>query len=401
MTNTKPTIQPHPYSDPSGWCAAIADPQLTQHGPPVRVPNPNGATSWLVTRYGDVRTVLSDRRFGRAPTARLQPPQVCPARLSRVTQLATFDPPEHGRLRGLVSEAFSVARSAAWRTRVQRLLDNRLDRLVADGISADLVRQVIDPLSLALLAEAFGIPVADRSRVVGWSRAHHSTAMPVGEFHDKMDALTSYFDALVARRRRRPADDVISQALHLRDLRGQEITDDEIAAICAGVFATGFFALTGQCQISVHALLTHPDELAELRANPELLPGAVEELLRYAPLIKGPLRVRYVFEDLDVGGRMIHAGDLVAPSVSAAGFDPEVFSDPYRLDICRRPVPNLAFGFGTHYCLAAPLGRIVLTAIVSSLIERFPQLRLAVTDEALRWVFDWRLRRLERLPVSW
>lgn len=401
MTDTAPMTRPHPYSDPNGWCGDVADPQLTQHGPPVRVPEPNGAAAWLVTRYPDVRTVLSDRRFGRAPTARMEPPRVSPARFCRATMLTTAEPPEHTRLRRLFNDAFTAAQAERWQPRAQQLLDTNLDRIAETGSTADLVRQVFDPFTVTLLAEIIGVPNLDRAQLVALSGALHATNLSAKRFHDQIDAVAQQFDDLVARRRQTPADDAISHALQLRDTRGDDTTDADIASMGAGMFATGVFALTGQLQISTHALLSHPAEAARLRAQPRLLPRAVNELLRYAPLIIGPLRPRYVVHDIEVGGQMLRAGELAAASSSAANFDPTFFPDPYRLDVTRQSAPILTFGFGIHFCQATSLARMALSTVVSTLTKRFPNLRLAVPNERLRWVQARRLRSFEQLPVTW
>jgi len=395
-------VYPYPYGDPRGWCKDVADPHLVQHGAPTGMPEPNGTTAWLVTRYTDVRMALSDRRFGRAPATKLAPPRVNPARYCRATLLPASDPPEHTRLRRLFNDPFTSARVERWRERVQQLADAHFGEIASAGFTGDLVRHVYDPLALALLGDVMGIPSADRAELLTLSSALHATEMTAEDFHNQMDATARYFDGLVAWRRQHPGDDVVTEALHNRTARGDDISSDaDIASMAAGMFATGVAALSGQLQISTQALLRHPQQWARLRAEPELLPFAVDEVLRYAPLIIGPLRARYVREDVDLGGRRLRAGDLVAASSSAANVDPHAFPDPYRLDISRRGLPILAFAFGIHFCQAASFVRMAMGAVLSSLVAHFTDLHLAVPDEQLRWNRGRRLRSFRELPVRW
>lgn len=399
---SKPTAVPgHPYGDPDGWCRDVADPYLNHHGPPTRIQSPYGRDGWIVTRLDDVRLVLGDRRFSNALAAKLDIPRTAPVTLSRLAMILGVDPPEHTYLRRVFNDGYSAARVRRWQPWVKQQAHSRIARLVAAGQSADLARDLFDPLSLDLSGEVLGIPSTDRSRLAGWGGAHHSSSLPPAEFNRRVSAAGDYMDDLVRHRRQHPGDDLISEVVQARDHRGDPTTDSDIASLALGLFTTGAGLLTAQLQISTHALLSHPQELAKLRSHPELMPRAVDELLRYTPIIIGPMRARCVVEDVEVGGVQLRAGELVLPAIAAAGFDPSVIADPYRLDLSRRRVPALTFGFGAHFCQGIHLARMVMNTVLTSLLEGLPDLRVAVPDEQLRWQKGRRIRSFEELPVSW
>lgn len=402
MSHEQRTIEAsgHPYGDPQGWCRDVADPCLNNHGPPVRTRLPYGHEGWMVTRFKDVRFVLSDRRFSHALAAKNDMPRLTPAPSSRASLVSRVDPPEHTQMRRLFNTAFGPAQARGWQPWVKRHADARIDQIIATGPPADLARDLFDPVALNLIGEVMGVPARDRSRLQSWATAHQSTTVSCTDVEQSIGAACAYFDELVRNRHRQPGDDIISEALQIRDGRGYPITDTEVASLATGLFATGFETTTGQLQVSTHALLSHPDQMATLRAHPELMPQAIEELIRYAPILAGPARARCAVEDVEISDVLVQAGELVLPNIAAAGFDPTIIANPYQLDISRQPVPSLIFGFGSYFCQGAQLARTAMSAVLLSLIEHFPHLRVAVPNEQLRWRKS-RLRSLEELPVAW
>jgi len=400
VTEIATSAAPHPFADPHGWCRDTVDPNLVQHGPPVRVPEPSGRTVWLVTRYDEVRFVLGDPRFGREPMLQFESPKACPGFYSRATILSTCGPKDHTRLRRVFNDGLNTTGAAEWRPLAESLVDNYLDRISKAGSSADLVGQFFDPLLLELLSEIIGVPVADRHRLHRWAAVFHSTVASSDQYEAGMVQTEEYFDDLVRQRRQHPAADLISHGLDVANQRG-DVTDWDVASLVAGIFSTGIPALSGQLQISTYMLLRRPEVVSILREQPQLLGRAVSELLRYTPLIVGPLRARYVLQDVEVGGVVLRQGDLVLPSVGAANLDPHAFPNPYDFDIMRDRSPILAFGFGLHFCQAAQFVRMMLTTVVSALTTRFPGIRITVSDEALRWDPERRTRGFYEMPVSW
>jgi len=400
LERSTPEKTDHPYADPKGWCGERADPFLNRIGPPVRVQLPYGEEGWMVTRFADVRFIFSDRRFGHSLQTGRDIPRVVVVPSSRLTLIARSDPPEHNRLRRLFNDSFTTARSQRRRPLVEQLALAGIDRLIANGPPGDLVRDLFDPVALAVVGDVMGVPEQDRQLIRTWTRVHQGTAVTPAEFEQNVANACAYFEDLVRLRLEHSGDDAISDALRIRAKCGDSRSDADVASLAAALFTTGVESISGQLQTSTHSLLTHPIEFTRLRDHRELLPRAVEELCRYAPLVVGGARARRVIEDVEVGGVLLRAGDSVVPHAGAAGFDPEAFPDPYRLDISRPPGPTLIFGFGAHYCQAAQFSRMVLAAVLPLLTERLPDLRMAVPNEHLRWQKS-RVRGFEALPVSW
>lgn len=390
----------HPYGDPNGWCRDVADPFLTRHGPPVRTRLRYGGEGWMVTRLNDVRLVLFDRRFSSALAAAKDTPRVTTVAFTRVNRVAQLDPPEHTRLRRLFNNPFSAPRVRALQPWVEQYVADRISQIMAAGPPADLIRDLFDPVTLHLVSDIMGVGLEDRHRVRLQATVHQTMAMSRAETEELVRKAGSYFDDLVQQRRRHPGDDAISEALQIRGDRGDAPTDADVASLAMGLFTTGVEALSAQLQIGTHALLSHPEEMARLRTHPELMPNAVEEIIRYTPFLVGGSRARCAAEDVEVGGVLLRAGDFVLPNVSATNFDPDVVPDPYRLDLSRPRLPSIPFGFGAHFCQAAQLCRMVMSTVLSVLVQRPPDLRMAVPDTQLRWRKS-RIRAFEELPVSW
>jgi cytochrome P450 len=250
-----------------------------------------------------------------------------------------------------------------------------------------------------MICELLGVPVSDRADFQVWSRALVSTtSFAPAEREEHIGRLMGYMAGLVRQRREEPTDDLLGALVAARDGHGK-LTEDELIFLAGGLLAAGHETTATQIPNFVYVLLTHPDQLALLRSRPDLLPGAVEELMRWVPLISSAPIPRWAVADVELSGGTVEAGDAVFALMSVANRDPRVFTDPHRLDITRQPNPHVGFGHGIHHCLGAQLARLELQVAISVLFERLPDLELAVADSDLKWRTGHALRGLLALPV--
>jgi nocardicin N-oxygenase len=373
---------------------------LLVNEPVARVQLPYGEPCWIVTRYEDVRTVLADARFSRAATvghdvARTQ------AVLPIGDSILGMDPPDHTRIRRLVSAAFTARRVAELRERAQAIVDGLLDDIERGGPPADLIQGLALPLPIAMISELLGVPFADRHRFRSWADTFMtSSGFTVEEVMAAHQQLAAYLAALVDRRRVTPTDDLLGALVSARDADGDRISEPELISLALAILVAGYETTASQLGKFVLCLFRNPEELARLRARPDLVPDAVEELMRLIPLSAGTSVAYLATDDVDVGGVTIRAGDAVIASTAAANRDPTVFDEPARLDVERADVPHLGFGHGAHFCLGAHLARLELVAAITSLLARFPNLRLAVPDDQVEWKVGSSVWGLRVLPVS-
>ncbi|MFJ4673095.1 cytochrome P450 [Kitasatospora purpeofusca] len=366
----------------------------------IRLPHGEGE-AWLATRYEDVRVVTTDRRFSRAAGIGRDLPRMTPAPIAQVESINLMDPPAHNRLRRLVTQGFTNRQVERMRAHTQRVVDGYLDEMTEHGAPADLVAHLSARLPLTTICELLDIPAEDRTELRG-----HAVAMMAmgpnsgaGQVNAKT-ALRAYFAELTAARRRDPGEDLISALATARD--GAELLDDDELAVMAMVLlVTGHDTSTYELSNITYTLLTHPEQLAKLRAQPEMLPRALEELLRFIPFRQGVGIARVATEDVELGGVLIRAGEPVHVSYLAANRDPAVYERPDELDLDRGAPTHMTFGYGTHHCLGSHLARMELQVAIGTLLNRFPGLRLAVPPEALDWRTGsiWRYPRT--LPVAW
>ena len=367
--------------------AALAT--LAAAGPAVRIPLPGGNTGWLVTGYAHVRAVLTDPHvvkqlglFGGPFTDEL-PPGVA-AGLFR--HMLNANPPDHGRLRRLVAAAFTRRRVEAMAPRIQQLTDAFLDAVPADG-PVDLVEALAAPLPVRVIGDLLGVPEADFPRFRAWTRPLVTGVLAGRDAYvDAAVGMLELLRELVARRRAEPGDDLLSALVAARDgvdgTRADRLDEDELTSAGFLLLAAGHETTVNLIANGAHALLTHPDQVALLRARPDLLPAAVEEVLRH----DGPVQVTLPYvtaAPVPVGGVTIPAGEIVLAGLTAAGRDPARCADPQRLDVGRVDVAHVAFGHGIHHCLGAPLARLEGRIALGTLLTRYPQLRLAVPPDTL------------------
>ncbi|RMI32755.1 cytochrome P450 [Nocardia stercoris] len=359
-----------------------------------------GGDAWLCARHDDVKASLSDERFSRAAAVDADVPRSIPLPPSD-PNLVVMDGAEHARLRRLAAGAFTHRRMEQLRPRVQEVVDTLLDRMIAQGPPADLVRDLALPLPITMICELLGVPYEDRDQFGTWT----DTVLALSAYSPEQifaarEELKTYLTELVARRRAQPADDVLSTLVEARD-EHDELTEDELVQFGVTLLIAGYETTVNQIGNFTYTLLTHPDQLDLLRADPALLPTAIEELLRFTPMATSPLLSRIALEDTELGGTLVAAGDAVVAHNPAANRDPAVFDRPDELDLTRRHNPHLAFGYGPHHCLGAHLARIELQVAIGTLFHRLPTLRFAVPVDDLPFRRGRMFRGLESLPVTW
>jgi cytochrome P450 len=382
------------------------DPFLTRmrvRAPVARVRMPYGeGEAWLVTRYDDVRAVTSDRRFSRAALIGRDFPRITPAPIAQREAINLMDPPALNRVRRLVAKAFTTPQVEALRPWTRRTVHALLDTMVEHGPPADVVEHLADRLPLMTICELLEIPEPDRPRVRAWAATMMSmSAADRTAAAEAKAGLRAYFDQLTAARRRDPGDDLIS-ALATARVGDDVLADAELSVLAMLLAVTGHDTTTYELGDITFTLLTHPRHLARLRAEPDVVPRAVEELLRYIPFRQGVGIPRVALEDVELGGVTIKAGDAVHVSYLTGNRDELAYDRPDELDFDRRdPAPHLTFGHGGHHCPGSHLARMVLQEAVGGLLARFPTLRLAVPAAQVRWntVSIWRYPLA--LPVTW
>ncbi|MEU7635091.1 MULTISPECIES: cytochrome P450 [unclassified Streptomyces] len=355
-----------------------------------------GEPAWLVTRYAEARFVLGDQRFSRAEGIRRDEPRQSEG--SRNSGILSMDPPDHTRLRTLVAKAFTVRQVEKLRPQVKELTRELLDEMEAAGPPADLVDLYALPIPVAVICRLLGVPAEDRPQFRAWSDAALSTSsLTAEEFDANREELRAYMGKLIDQHRQDPQDDLMTALIDARDVNDR-LTELELIDLCVGILVAGHETTATQIPNFVLALLDHPDQLAALREQPELIGGAVEELLRFVPLGSGAGQPRYATEDIEVGGTLVRAGEPVLVAMGAANRDALRFDGPGKLDVRRTGNQHLGFGHGVHHCLGAPLARLELQEALSALITRFPGLHVAGDVE---WKTEMLVRGPRVLPVGW
>ncbi|WP_405617137.1 cytochrome P450 [Streptomyces sp. NBC_01508] len=383
---------------------------LREHAPVHRTTLPSGVDAWLVTRYADAKRALADPRLSKNPVHHAEQahakgktgiPGERGAEL--MTHLLNIDPPDHTRLRRLVSQAFTPRRVAEFAPRVQELTDGLIDAFAAKG-EADLIHDFAFPLPIYAICDLLGVPREDQDDFRDWAgmMIRHGGG-PRGGVGRAVKKMRGYLAELIHRKRDNPGDDLISGLIRASD-DGEHLTENEAAAMAFILLFAGFETTVNLVGNGVYALLRHPDQRQRLQRSlaageTGLLATGIEELLRY----DGPVELatwRYATEAVELGGRRVAVGDPVLVVLAAADRDPERFADPDRLDLSRSDNKHLGYGHGIHYCLGAPLARLEGQAALGTLLTRLPDLRLAVDPSDLRWRGGLIMRGLRTLPVQ-
>ena len=362
---------------------------------------------WLISRHRDVDRLLRDRRLGRtylhqashAEMGRLEPPAWhAPFHELNDAGMLDREPPDHSRLRRLVLKAFTPRTVEAMRGRIQAIVDGLIDDFGGAG-EVELIGDYIEPLPVTVIAELLGVPEADRHLLRPWSAdicLMYELNPPEASARKAVQAsleFSAYLRDLFAERRARPGSDLISGLAAVVD-DGDQLTEEELIGTCVLLLNAGHEASVNGAGNGWWTLFRHPDRLAALRADPALLPSAIEELLRFdTPL---SMFERWVLEPIEVDGVAIPRGGEVALLFGSANRDPAVFPNADELDLSRDPNPYLSFGAGIHYCLGAPLAKLELGIAFETLMRRVPRLELI---EPPRWKRTFVLRGLEALRV--
>lgn len=363
--------------------------ELREHAP-VRFHAPWDA--WVVTRYADVDRLLRDRRLGRVMEgARKRPPNPEHAPFDRIQagSLLEIEPPDHTRIKQVVHDVFTPRHVRALGDRIEALARRQADalsaRIEADG-DADLITVFAEPIPVTVIADLLGVPEPDRPRLLPWSKAIIGMFEPERTPESEAaavraaDEFSAYLRWLAGEKRRAPGDDLITRMVAVHEDDPTALSEDELVANGILFLNAGHEAVVNVLGNGMKALLTHPDQLAAVRADRSLVPGAVEEMMRFDT----PLQFfeRFVLEDVafEADDGTVHAwpaGTKLALYYASANHDPAVFAQPERFDVTRSPNPHIAFGLGLHYCIGAPLARLELGRSVGALLDRLPHLALA------------------------
>jgi cytochrome P450 len=367
----------------------------------------HGEQAWLITRYNDVATILKDDRFIKTRSIALTPEQI--ARQPWFRRLKVFrplqrnmldlDPPDHTRLRALVSNAFTAPLVEQLRGRIEELSHQLLDRMQKRR-RIDLIRDYALPLPATIIAELLGVPAEDQQRFHRWSNAMTDIASTWGMLKAIPSAISflRYIRAIVRERRLCPENDLVSLFAKAEDA-GDRLSEDELLAMIFLLLVAGHETTVNLIGNGMLALFEHPDECQRLRNNPALIKSAVEEFLRYLSPVEMATE-RYAREDVTIAGITIPRGSPVFAVIASANRDEQQFATAAALDITREPNKHLSFGLGPHYCLGAPLARLEGQIAITTLLWRFPNMRLAVAPASLHWRGGLILRGLESLPVT-
>ncbi|MET9227494.1 cytochrome P450 [Lentzea sp. NPDC003310] len=363
---------------------------------------PDGHEGWLITGYDAVRQALADTRFSSRQDLGIIhvpfPTPGMPEQTEPVPQtpglFISMDPPDHTRLRRKLTGAFTVRRMKALEEQIVEITERQLDALAELTPPVDLVKEFALPVPSLVICEILGVPYADRDTF-----QHNSSKFMERQvtLEDKMAAymaMNTYLYELVAAKRAEPGDDLLSDLARDEDLSLEELTGMAFLLLLAG-----FETTANMLSLGTFALLEHPDQLAALRADPSLVPEAVEELLRY--LAVADVFFRYAAEDIEFFGETIREGSMVVLSLLAGNHDPDRYDDADTLDVHRNARGHLAFGHGVHQCLGQQLARIEMRAGFEGLLRRFPSLRLAVPAREVRLRTDMNIYGVHALPVTW
>jgi cytochrome P450 len=368
--------------------------KLREQSPLVRMTYPDGHAGWLATSHDVVRAVLADRRFSsRYELAHYPVPGLDLAELppAPAGDLTGMDQPEHTRYRKLLTSKFTVRRMRQLTERAEQVTAEHLDAMQRHGPSVDLVEAFAHPVPAVMICELLGVPYADREAFQGYTMSMSNSDSTPQEQYAAYGALQEYMRELVLSKRAAPTDDVLG------DLTTSDLTDEELAGIGSFLLAAGLDTTANMLALGTFALLQHPDQVAALHADPD---SAVEELLRYLTIAHTGMRA--ALEDVELGGRLVKAGETVTVSVQAANRDPAKFADPDTLDLHRKAAGHVAFGHGIHQCLGQQLARVEMSVAFPALFARFPTLRLAVPPEDVPLRPDHQnIYGVQRLPVTW
>jgi cytochrome P450 len=366
-----------------------------------------GGGGWAVFRHADCCSLIRDprlsaRRAGAMLRVLASERQAEFAELAHMLGLGLLflDAPEHSRLRKLMNKGFSSAVAEDLRPQIQTIVGRMLERM-RYATEADLLREVAYPLPVRVIAEMLGVAEALHDRLIQWSDAMavffgnpQRTVEQTKSAHEAVIALTEFFRGAVAERRRQKGGDLISLLLDIEE-DGEVLTEEELYAQCVALLFAGHETTRNLIGNGMYTLLRHPEEMAELREDPELIRTAVEELLRFESPVQFTGRVAK--EEMEICGVRVCQGQAILFMLGAANRDPRQFKDPDRLNLRRLNNPHLAFGAGSHFCIGNQLARLEGQIAILGLVQQFPRMRLA--EQRIEWAPNFGLRGLKALPV--
>ncbi|MEU5191187.1 cytochrome P450 [Streptomyces klenkii] len=405
-TDAPMTVPAFDPADPGPPCAYA---RLRAEQPVVKALMPNGETGWLISRHEDVRAAFADPRLTRPLLSAWPPREDADAPPPCLPTFLEMTGEHHTRVRRAVSPLFSRRRLEFMAPRIRAMAEELIDTMVrgsADG-TGDLVASFTEPLPLRVLCETVGLPHEDRDLYLPHTLTLLSAAgLSMDEILEALYALQDYASGLIDRREKEfeeggaGGDDYISLLLAESRREGGDLTRDDVVSFVVTMLMAGYKTNIQHTANALLALLTHPGQLRRLRDEPEGIDAAVEELLRYVPLMNA-INVLVALEDFTLHGQRIRAGDAVLPVIASANRDPEAFPEPDLLDLTRSPNAHTAFGYGPHYCTGAHLTRLQLSVALRVLLEKLPDLELAEPADSLPWDETTPLRAPARLPVRW
>ena len=377
--------------------------RLRAAGPVRPVVLPHGLNVWLVTRYADVRAALADPRLKKDNRQiddlfdlHSSGSETIRGSEALFGHMLNSDPPDHERLRRLVNKAFTARRIEQLRPRIEEITDGLLAD-IGPAADVDLLDAFAFPLPITVICELLGVPTRDRDDFRKWSNAVISGGIPTAEIEAAGIAMTGYLSDLVAAKRAEPGPDMMSALVQAHD-SDDRLTHDELIAMASLLLIAGHETTVNLLANGVLALITNPDQLAALRADRRLLPGAIEEFLRFEAPVKNAT-FRCTTEPTELAGVLVPARELVVLSLGSANRDPDRYADPDQLDIERDVSGHMAFGHGIHYCLGAPLARLEAEIAFNRLLDKYDRIELTVPLADLRWRPGMLIRGLERFPV--
>lgn len=398
---TYPIFQPTTRANPQAVYA-----QMREHDPIYRAVGPQtGNTIWFFTRYEDVVAVLRDQRFVKDARNSLPPelasryvmadPDPTFEMINR--HLLNLDAPNHTRLRSLVHKAFTPKAVRDLQPRIETIADELIVEMKTRN-NGDLLDMFAFPLPITVIAEMIGVEKERRDDFRRWTQALlFGVDMQASQL--SIMELVQYTNGLIEERRAEDKGDILSSLVRVED-DGDTLDHMEVISMVFLLLVAGHETTVNLIGNGMLALMQHPEQYALLKENHDLLPSAIEEILRY----NGPVEtttVRFASEDIDVAGVTIPQGDIALPSLLAANRDPAIFEDPDRFDITRDPNPHVAFGQGIHYCLGAPLARMEGQIALQALLDHFPDMQLDTAVEDLEWNASLLLHGMKALPVRW
>lgn len=397
---TEPEPKAHPLCPLDRLDAYPAYDELRESDPVPLMKLPYGEPVRMATRHADVRSFLLNQKFSRKAALGKDAPGFSPGGYAHT--IPFMDAPEHTEARRMVARALTRKRIERLRPRIEAVTEGLIDDMVAQGNSADLVATLAKPFPVAVNCEMYAVPESDREQFHTWSAALLVTAgLTPQEFMSNFQGLMEYTVSLVTQRRKEPGDDLISALVAQWDAQDR-FTEEDLCKAVISLLLGGHDPVTAHIANSVYVLLADRENYQQLCERPEIMPDAVEELLRYVSIGDIFGFGSYAVEDVEVGGHTVREGEPMLALLASANRDAEVFDDPERLDLTRKNNPHVAFGHGPHYCAGAALARTELQIVFSALTRRLPTLRLGAGDPA-EWWHDMVtvIRSLRTLPVEW